>query len=254
MPPPALRHGTLIALFAVGVGACGGGAPLLHPAQVLPKGHVSVGAGLSGHPVLRALPSTAQTTDGVTAARYEKLVQDELVAPAVAPWVGARIGLTGADEAGITFTGRSLRLDGRHAFTLSKTVALSLGLGGELLGLRRVGADGVPQTFSNGGFDVPLLLGWMSTGGLYAVWIGPRAGVTWINTDRQLDTAKPPAPYLARDLRLGAVAGLRLGFRHVHVALEIAGDWHDVTATLGDYAVSFGQISLTPAGALLFSF
>ena len=54
---------------------------------------------------------------------------DALLGPGISPWVSARVGLPHANEAGLTYTGRSLRLDGRHAFSLGGAWALSLGLG-----------------------------------------------------------------------------------------------------------------------------
>jgi len=251
VPPSPPRHAWLaLALTALGASACGGGVPLLHPAHVLSPGKVTLGAGLSGQPVLRALPSAPETDEG----QAEVLLQERTIAPAVAPWVGARIGFAGSNEAGLTYAGNAVRLDARHAFTLSKSVALSAGLGGQVIlaGRKREGEE--PSALSGGGLDIPLLVGWTSTGGLYSGWIGPRAGISWVQGSMGVAGADAPLPLSGRDVRVGLVAGLRVGFRHVHVALEIGGDWHSVAGSLGDADVSFGQISLTPAGALIVGF
>lgn len=256
MPSPAARSGRrslALALCAVSAGACGGGVPLLHPAHVLSPGAVSAGAGLSGQPVLLTLPHAPESTEG----RAEALLQERTVAPALAPWASVRVGIPGSNEVGLAYAGRALRLDGRHAFKLSKKVSLSAGLGGELLliGRPRADAAGSPTSVLGGGFDVPVLVGWTSTGGLYSAWIGPRVGLSWI-------TGEIPAAFGAAEatdvsgqhVRTGLVAGLRAGFRHVHVALELGGDWHHVTGTLGGAPVAFDQLSLTPAGGLVLSF
>jgi hypothetical protein len=238
-----------VALSAIGTGACGGGLPLLHPAHVLPKGKVSVGGGLSVQPALVLLPQAAETDAGNAAL----VLQERTVAPNVAPWVGGRVGLWGSNEAGLAYTGRAVRLDGRHAFTLSRSVSLSAGLGGELILLGRPSA---PEKelggVAGGGFDVPVLVGWNSTGGLYSAWAGPRLGLSWVRGKVAL--ADQITPLGGQHLRAGIVAGLRAGFRHVHVALEIGADFHSVTGNLGDTPVSFKQATLTPAGGLVFTF
>jgi len=243
--PSATLRPLLAALCAAGTSACGGGAPLLHPAHVLTPGNVTVGAGLSGQPVLRSLSAAPGTAE----ANAEAVLETRMIAPALAPWVSARVGITGSNEAGLTYTGRAARLDGRHGFKLSKSLALSAGLGGEVILAGRRDAAGEPTLMAGGGVDVPVLFGWMSTGGLYSGWIGPRAGFRWIRGE-----VTPTAIADATDIRVGLVEGMRHGFRYFHVALEIAGDWHEVSGSVGDIDVSTSQISLTPAGALILSF
>ncbi|TKD05211.1 hypothetical protein [Polyangium fumosum] len=255
MHPPTARpklrlFALALALCALGLGGCGGGAPLLHPAHVLSPGKVTLGAGLSGRPVLAALPSAPGTEEALA----ESVLQDRTVAPAVAPWVGGRVGIAGANEAGLTYSGRAVRLDGRHAFALSKSVALSMGLGGELILSGRPSEGKDAGSLLGGGLDVPLLIGWKSTGELYSGWIGPRAGVSWVRGTYPSADLDKPTTLAGEHVRVGMVAGLRLGFRHVHVAVEIGGDWHAVSGRLGATDVSFNQFSLTPAGALILGF
>lgn len=237
------------ALAALG---CGGGSPLLHPVHVLSPGKVSAGAGLSGQVVLQDLPATATPT-APDRPSLESQLQTRTIAPAIAPWVSARVGIVGSNEAGLTYSGRAVRLDGRHAFQLNKknTLALSLGLGGELLlvGRPQPGQQ-EPQSLLGGGVDVPFLFGWRSTAGLYSAWIGPRPGISFVNGKLDDGTA-----FSARDTRLGFVAGLRLGFRQVHVAMELGGAFHFVDAKVGTTQnVEFNQFTLTPAGALVLTF
>jgi hypothetical protein len=228
---------------------CGGGLPLLHSVQVLPPGRVSAGVGLSGQAVLQDLPSAADTDQ----ATVETQLQNATIAPAVAPWVSARVGITGSNEVGLAYSGRSIRLDGRHSFQLNKknSLALSAGLGGELLLIGRPRAGGQePQSLLGGGFDVPLLFGWRSTAGLYSAWIGPRPGFAFVDGTLADGTA-----FSARDGRLGFVAGLSVGFRQVHVAMELGGAFHFVDALVDKtQKVEFNQFTLTPAGALVLTF
>jgi hypothetical protein len=198
------------------------------------------------------LPHAPETPEG----KAETLLQERTVTPALAPWASARIGIAGFNEAGLTYSGRAVRLDGRHAFKLSKLVSLSAGLGGELLliGRPRAGA-GTPSSVLGGGFDLPVLVGWNSTGGLYSAWIGPRAGLSWVSGEiPAVSAAEEDVDVGGYHARVGLVAGLRAGFRHVHVALELGGDWHYVRGTLGGASVAFDQLSLTPAGALVLTF
>jgi hypothetical protein len=223
----------------------------LHPAQVLPSGVVSAGVGLSGQPVLRALPHKPPTNEGYA----EAVLQDRALAPGVAPWVSARVGLPGNNEGGLTYSGRDLRLDGRHAFDLSRSVTLSAGVGGEIVlsGRPQNGASPDAPSIAGAEVDVPLLIGWTSTARIYSVWIGPRAGYGLV-TGGVADSLGKMKDFDLRHLRAGLVAGLRVGFRHVHVAVEVGGDYHHVTGTFDATRVAFDQLTLTPAGAFWLTF
>lgn len=224
--------------------------PLLHSVQVLPPGRVSAGTGLSGQVVLKNLPSATGTDQA--ANETETQIQNNTIAPAVAPWVSARVGITGSNEAGLAYNGRAIRLDGRHSFALNKknSLALSAGLGGELLLLGRPrSGNQEPQSLLGGGFDIPLLFGWRSTAGLYSAWIGPRPGLSFVRGTLADGTA-----FSAQDGRLGFVAGLSVGFRQVHVAMELGGAFHFVDALVASKRVEFNQFALTPAGALVLTF
>src|SRR5262249_14255801 len=150
--PQVKRRGGLLPAFSFFLAGCGGGVPLLHPAHVLPPGEVRVGAGLSGQVALMPLPTTTGT-----AANNAKL-QQLTAAPGVAPWVGGRIGIQGDNEGGLTYSGRSLRLDGRHAFSLGAPT-LSVGLGLSAISAQRPGEGKDGSSVFGGGFDVPILFG-----------------------------------------------------------------------------------------------
>jgi hypothetical protein len=232
--------------------ACGGTTPLLHPAHGLAPGKVTVGLGSTGR--------VAMTAAAGESGSPERDLEHAAVAAGVAPWVGARVGLAGDNEAGLAWAGRSLRLDARHVFPRG-SLALSLGVGGSLvLPERRYGDERI-RSFRGGGVDVPVLFGWSSQSGIYTVWLGPRAGVELLEGSIPADAATaaspsevPPTEVSARHVSVGGVLGLRVGFRHVYVALEADGAFHAVDGTVGDTNVSLQQGSVSPGGALVIGF
>jgi hypothetical protein len=199
--------------------------------------------------VLKNLPSAAGSDQG----NLETQLQNNTIAPAVAPWVSARVGITGSNEVGLAYSGRAIRLDARHSFQLNKknSLALSTGLGGELLLIGRPRAGGQdPQSLLGGGVDVPVLFGWRSTAGLYSAWIGPRPGFSIVQ-----GTLADGTTFSSKDGRLGFVAGLSVGFRQVHIAMELGGAFHFVDALVNKtQPLTFTQFTLTPAGGLVLTF
>lgn len=232
-----------LVLAGCGLVGCGGGAPLLHPAHVLSPGFVSFGAGASG----RFVP--ASTSNG---GSVEETVRRVGMAPAVAPVVAARVGIAGSNEAGLTYAGRSTRVDARHAFRLDD-LALSLGAGASVVLPSRPPGDPLSGDVYGGGLDVPLVLGWRSTGDLYAVWGGLRAGFE-VLAGSVTEAGRSGTAFSARHVYGGGLLGLRAGFRHLHVAMELDVDYHHVSGSLGSTSGAIGGLALTPSGALVVSF
>lgn len=251
-----------LALLA-GASGCAGGAPLLHPAHVLPPGEVSAGAGLSGTFVLtpRTVPAppVAGAPDADAAAFGQSELEELSVAPGVAPWVGGRVGIKGSNEAGLTYTGRTVRVDGRHAFELG-AATLSLGLGASAVMARRPGSGPDPSSVYGGGVDAPVLLGFRTTGDVYALWLGPRIGFSLLRGRLQggptIDPNASPvlADVSANHLQLGFVLGMRAGFRHVHAAVEIGAAYHRVDGELDGVALELEHAALAPGGGLILTF
>jgi hypothetical protein len=217
-----------------------------------------VGAGVSGQVALEPLhpptPSGAST---------QSSLQGLSIGPGVAPWGAARVGVAGQNEAGLTYSGRDVRADFRHAFAIGK-MALSVGLGASAAFAQRPdGADG--SGVYGGGADVPVLIGMKSTGGLYAFWFGPRAGFEILNGRLSLadSTAATPTLYdvQGKHFYAGLTAGARGGFRHVHLAIELNAAYHYADGTFRPSAgagptasPNVQQLALTPAGALEITF
>jgi hypothetical protein len=233
-----LCRGALLGAAGLGLAACGGGVPLFHPAHVMKPGDTSFGAGVSGQIALAKLPSSPTSE--------EATLQDRTVSPQIAPWVAARIGIAFDNEAGLSYSGRTIRLDGRHAFSLGGP-ALSVGLGASALVGAPITSSPDPSGLFGGGLDIPVLLGFRSTSDIYSLWFGPRTGVEFLS-------GTSPGLISARHVYAGLTAGFKVGFRHVNVAFELNGSYHRSDGLFGERALGQNQVTLTPGGALLFSF
>jgi hypothetical protein len=269
------------ALVVVLVG-CGGAAPLLHPAQVLAPGEIRAEAGIAARAVVGNLGDSLKGATNESAS-YKALGQDPCatgcsntyaegalvaaaMAPDLSPVAGARVGVGGEFEGGIMYTGRGARIDLRRAFAIGKRPtawALSIGVGLDAAFEGRQGSS-LPDVDSANlfgfGADVPVLLGWKSTAGLYYVWLGARFGYEHDTIQPRNSEAVPPngestAPQLVGDrFAVGGLVGLAIGFRHVHVALELEADYAAVTGTFGGTTARVDGLSLTPATALWWDF
>jgi hypothetical protein len=255
---------------------CGAGLPLLHPAQTLPPGEVRAAAGMSASvaagglsDALRSATNEAAASAGGTGSggADETYARGALVAasvtPGLAPLVGARVGLGSQFEAGLAYTGRSVRADARRAFGLSQHWALSVGAGGTAVLYGRQAGDVLPNVdlgqLHGWGADLPVLVGYESDGGLYMVWAGARGG--WEHVDIGQVTSVPSGSAMPASVSLsatrfwaGGLLGVAAGFRHVHVALEIDIAYASVA---GDYLgvhASVAGLALTPAGCLWWDF
>lgn len=276
--------------LSLAVAACGGGAPLLHPAQPLPPDTVSFGAGLSGQFVSSdaenridrgRAAAAGPLADPATARAYaEGVLTDALLGPAISPWLSARVGLPRATEAGLTYTGRSLRLDGRHVLSLGGEWALSLGLGASAVLLHPDSsapevAPGDAGTAAPAEFgldakgwagDIPILIGYQPVDGFVDVWMGARTGFEHISGELRAEDDDPAAPrFDASGNRFwaGALAGVSLGVPPVWLRFELAGTYHRLSGKLkgpdSQPPLPFGELdaagwSLTPSGAILGKF
>jgi len=256
--------------------ACGGAAPLLHPAQVLAAGDVRAMGGIAARAVVGGMgdelrnatneavaAQAAGTTPSIDSHYAAGALVAAAMAPDLSPVAGARVGVGSDFEGGLIYTGRGARADLRRAFRLGNATspwALSIGLGLDAAFVGRqehllTGVDG-ENVFGFGG-DLPVLLGWRSTVGLYYAWIGARFGY-------EHDTIKPagsenPPPLDAAELQgdrfsVGGLLGVAIGFRHVHVALELEADYANVSGTFGGVSGRVDGLSLTPATALWVDF
>jgi hypothetical protein len=194
---------------------------------------------------LATVPDGVPTTTQGKQNYIEGAIALSLMSPGVSPWVGARAGLGAAIDAGVTYTGRTVRVDARHAFEGEES-ALSAGLG--LSGvLTRPGSDAPEASGSPGGiggtregdipgldtgdvtgfgFDIPVIVGWRSDVELVRIWGGLRGGWERLSGEFLLRVDPDPsvietAPVEASRWYAGALAGLAVGVRPVRVAVEL---------------------------------
>jgi hypothetical protein len=266
------------------IAGCGGAAPLLHPAQVLPTGEIRAMAGIAARTVVGNLGDALRGATNEAAAQQAQnpnsvpvidttYAQGALVAAAMAPDLspvaGARVGVGGGFEGGIMYTGRGARIDLRREFKVGRPAAWSLSVG---LGLDTAfegrqtdaGLYGVDNANLFGfGADVPVLIGWHSTAGLYYFWAGARIGYEYDTIQphaEQVGTQQGTGPQLIGNrVAVGGLLGFAIGFKHVHVALELEADYAYITGTFGGggqpvVAGVVDGVSLTPATALWWDF
>ena len=227
---------------------CGAAGPLGHPAHTLKTGEVSGAVGFSTKIVSSAVKN--QIADGQSAsgtdadeaesAFFQGVLLEHVLAPGPASWVNARVGLEGNREAGLSFYGRTVRIDGRQGFS-NEHWALSFGLGLSALMRNLVTQDadetsnvgrfaGTEYTSENGSFgiDLPILLGWR--GGPLPAWLGPRAGMRRLRgtiAQMQNTFAELEATQLFLSSHTGA--SVRLGGISLLVETVVSRHWFDAT-------------------------
>jgi hypothetical protein len=252
---------------------------LLHPAQTLPRGDVRAAGGVSaniapgsmGEDLRTAREIATRDTTGTsspgapgTNPAYAKgALVAAAVAPGLAPFIGARVGIGNQFEGGLAYTGRAVRADVRRSFEDGHW-ALSLGVGGSAALYGRQQGSDLPNVdlgqLHGYGADLPILAGWRSDSGLYSVWFGPRGGFEWVSVEKL--TSEPQLVALGSSpIRLdatrfyaGGVFGLATGFNHVHVALEAAVSYEVVNGTYNKNDVTVRGLAITPASAVWWTF
>jgi hypothetical protein len=269
----------VVAALATAAYGCGGGSPLLHPARTLKSGDIRAAGGVSAQIVpgslgadlrnareIAARDATGASSPGAPGSNpdYAKgALVSAAVAPGLAPFVGARVGVGNSFEGGLAYTGRGVRADMRRSFDDGE-FSLSLGLGASAALYGRQQGNDLPNvalgSLRGYGADVPVLLGWQSLNGLYSLWLGPRAGFEWVSvetlTSEPKDIAVGSAPLRLEATRwhAGGVVGLATGFNHVHVALEAGIAYQVVSGTYNANDVTVRGLTITPASAVWWTF
>lgn len=251
---------------------CGGGLPLMHPAQTLAQGDIRAEAGFSANVAMGNFSSAISAAEADTGgsggpppqpasdATFAKgALVEAAVGPALAPYAGARVGVGQQFEGGLVYTGRAVRADIRRSFDLGPHWALSLGAAGSAV-LYGQQNEGALAQLHGWGADVPLLLGFQSDGGLYMLWVGARGG--WEHVDisdltsepKTVTLGTPPAVLSATHWWGGGVLGFAVGFRHVHVALELDAAYATIDGSYNQTSVQVNGFTLAPAAALWWDF
>lgn len=275
-----------VALGGALLGACGGGGPLLHPAHTLRNGEVSFTAGTSGRFGLGGLRRAERKLDDSIAIQGGATTPDEragfaqgaiarfAVGPGVAPFAAARVGLGSQNEAGLAWTGRGVRVDGRHAFEW-KTYAFSVGLAATGLVTRpgklpdqrvddpdsplvpRGGLRSAELTSLGGyGLELPLLFGYRSDADVVQLWAGLRGGFERDSFQFRLvewsDAAYGASGHATRFWG-GGLVGFSVGLAPVEVRVEVNAAYENARGKLrlngdgGELSGDAAGLSLTPA-------
>ncbi len=270
-----------VAVLALACESCGGGLPLLHPAQVLPSGVTSFSAGMGsnwvgGEASREVDKARAATAAGLppTALSAAPIVAASLWPPGMFPWVSMRLGLGSESETGATYTGHRTRIDARHALVFGHW-ALSLGLGAGLgLAHPSSGDSGSASTFGASepvsgldtsgtrsfAFDAPVILGWHSSADIARIWFGLRPSYEHAYGTLTFATASTTsqADLNANAMTIGGLFGLAMGLRPLFVAMELSvgesrarGSMSGSPGGIAGGSASVSAISLTPAAALI---
>ena len=272
-----------LAASALAVSACGGGAPLLHSAHTLPASRITFAAGTSGHFAVGGLETAEDGLDDAaklaggarTDEERARFVRGALarfaVAPGVAPYLSGRAGLGNHNEAGVTYTARSLRIDGRHAFEWP-TLALSVGIVaiGALPRLRDrpeddlndVDVDSGLRTVSlvsvrGYGLELPVLFGWRSDADVVKLWTGLRGGFEQDSFDLSLVESPQSTFFTTGDATrfwAGGLVGFSIGLPPIEVRVELDAAYESIHGDLetagGELTADVAGLSLTPAMAI----
>jgi hypothetical protein len=275
--PPSLALGAAL------LSACGGGGPLLHPAHTLRNGEVAFAAGTSGRFGLGGLRRAERKLDDSVTIQGGATTPDErtafaegaiarfAVGPGVAPFAAARVGLGQQNEAGLGWTGRGLRLDGRHAFEW-RSYALSVGLAatGALARPGDLPPDHVDDpeapavggglrsakltSLSGYGVELPLLFGYRSDADVVQLWAGLRGGFERDSFQFRL-VEWPDGAFGASGHAMrfwgGGLVGFSVGLAPVEVRVELNAAYESARGKLrvhgGDVSGEAAGLSLTPA-------
>lgn len=264
--------------------ACGGGTPILQSPHALPQGRVEAGGGVSSQISLgtsRQQIDAAREIDGAGVNRelsseyLRGAFQSAQVAPGVAPWVGASVGLGSGNDGGLTYTGRSLRLGFRHVFDWDR-YGLSAGLGVSSIATRS-GSAAISDTSSEGltggvdwsarglGADLPVVFGWAARADVVALWVGARVGFESLYGELPFASGGLESEAEA-DLQRwygGGLLGFSAGIEPIWVRVEFDASfsrgrgeatlpWADSEQERVSERVS--ALALTPAGAIFVRF
>jgi len=244
----------------------------MHPGHVLGQGRTRFAAGVAAH------FATGEAADAITKADAERItaavdtpsatyatgaLAAAALAPGVAPYVSGRVGLGYDAEGGLSYTGHAMRIDARYGLQ-GDSWALSAGMGGSALLARRgtvtnaqlggLNLEGV----SGWGADVPIVVGWRSSGDILWWWGGVRGGYEKLRGTVTLNVPEPQEPIDgdidARRTSIAALTGLAVGFRYFHAAVEVQGAYQDARGSLWDTSVQVGGMTVSPAAAILGTF
>ena len=268
--------GSALAAAAAMLTGCGGGSPLLHPARTLPQGEVRAAGGFSANVAVGSLADglraakdeAARNTDapgrpGTDVVYSKGALVAAAAAPGIAPFLAARVGVGDHFEGGLAYTGRGARIDLRRSLD-RKNMSLSVGIGGSGVFYGRQGGSALPNVdlgqLHGYGADVPLLAGWTFGQDTYMLWLGVRGGWEHVNVDlvrsepKAVTLGVPPISLSADRYYAGGLVGLAVGFRHVHVAIEVDAAYQAISGSYNQTQATVTGVTLAPGTAMWLTF
>jgi hypothetical protein len=213
------------------VSACAPSAPLLSGGRTTPHGRSDLAAGAAFRVPVGDLVAQPAAEDRESALAYG--------APGgAAPLGSVRHGVTRDVEIGADIVGTTLRGSVRGQLELGSSALLVLGA------MPLVGLAGQDEDYAvRAGGLVPIVVS-VDLSSLYEAWIGVRVGLEHVTGSlggRAIELS---------GLRTGGVIGLGVGFRRLHVLLELAIDHEYWWGAIGGSSVERNGVALTPAFAV----
>jgi len=217
----------LALLAAFTLEACAAAIPALGGGSTTPtrRGDVLVG-GAARVPFGKLREPTSVPTGE---SRYRRDAQ----ASGVVPVVAARYGLDHHLDLGLLVAGTTVRAELRREHVLVEDSTRPSFV---------YGVAPYVGVVDGGGSEA------VDIGGLYEVWLGVRAGAEGVRG--RLGLAGVPEDVRAQKLYGGALFGVGLGFRRLHVLLELTAAYEHWWGSHGATSLERGGFVLTPAFAL----
>lgn len=228
----------LALLCLLWLGACAVAPPALSGGSTTPHGRADVAVGGAARVAFGDLrPVAAPDPDG-----YARDAQ----ATGIAPVVAARYGVGEHLDLGLGVAGGLARAELRRERVLAEgSTRPSVVYGvAPYVGFAEGDPSGRTTRF---GLDLPLTYS-VDFGGVYELWLGPRVGIEWVRGE--LPSGGTDGRVRAGKLSAGALLGLALGFRRLHVMLELNAAYERWWGEHGGASLRRGGLVLTPAFAL----
>ncbi|MEZ4410094.1 MAG: hypothetical protein R3A52_27000 [Polyangiales bacterium] len=254
-----MRSLAAVALCGAAAVGCATGSPMLVPTRVLPAARVELSAGtLYTAPVVSGALDSARASASTPEDQVRAAVAYGVSPPGVAPYVSARGGLGHDSEGSLALIGPVVRIGARRVLLRDADFRLVGGLNARLAFI-----SGAHQSIASSlsidesrlyGGEVTLQAG-IARRDIYDLWLGVRTG--YLYSDSRVTQPAVSASAFdvgAHRVESGLSVGMRVGFGHVAVAVELEAQLAWSTGSGGGYSGSALGFALVPAGAISYGF
>ncbi|MEO0324958.1 MAG: hypothetical protein AAF447_18490 [Myxococcota bacterium] len=228
----------VFALLWLSFAGCAAALPALSGGSTTPvhRGDLALGAAAR-------LPTGALRDVALAGSRFREAAERGGVAPVAL----GRAGLPGGWDAQLLLAGTTLRFAVHHELDPTPASTRWAWLVGAAPYAGWIPDDDGAGRGARFGLDVPLLRT-VEVSGLYEAWVGPRLGVEGVRG--RFAQEGQDADATAVGLKAGALLGLGLGFRRLHVLAELTVAYERWWGSHGDVRLNRGGVVLTPAFAV----